>query len=94
MKLKFFRILLIKAYFDKGWGLTHYFKYLYAFAGIFDFINQKTAIITGIIYILCCFIIGFIWYQFGIIETENEISNIFNPFQREVREKLNGERFK
>lgn len=92
--MKLFRLLLLKAYFDKGWSLTNYFKYLFAFAGIFNFIDGVQALIIGFFYIIFCFCFGWAWYNFGIIDTENEINNIYNPFQREVREKLNVKRFK
>lgn len=82
--------MLWKAYFDKGWAITNYFKYVFAFAGIFDVISLNIALIIGFFYIIFCFLLGFIIYNFGIIDIENEIQNIFNPFQREVRDKLNG----
>jgi len=86
--MKFYKILLAKAYFDKGLGLTNYIKYILAFAGIFDFIDGKTALIFAVVYIFFCYILGRYWYSMGIIETENEINNLFNPFQKEVRKKL------
>lgn len=92
--MKFYRLLLIKAYFDKGLGLTNYFKYILAFVGIFQLINAKTGIILALSYIIFCLLLGWIWYKYQLIETENEINNIYNPFQREVRERLSKKRFK
>jgi len=86
--MKFYKFLLIKAYFDKGYGLTNYFKYLLAFVGIFDLIDAKTAIYSILIYLLFCFILGWAWFKFGFVDTENEIQNRFNPFQKEIRRKL------
>ena len=86
-KLKFFKILMFKAWFDKGLNITNYFKYLIAFYGLAS-LNVKNTLIIGIVYCLFCLILGFLWYYYKIIETENEIGNIFNPFQREMREKL------
>ncbi len=86
--MKLFKLLLLKAYFDKGLSLTNYFKYILAFVGIFELIEIKQALWIGIIYCVLCFFLGWIWYKKGIIDTENEINNIFNPFQREVRKKL------
>ena len=85
--MKFYKTLLLKAYFDKGLGLTSYFKYMIAFYGMSS-VNVKSTMLIGIIYGFFCFFLGWIWYQFKFIETENEISNLFNPFQREVREKI------
>lgn len=86
--MRFYRILLVKAYFEKGLSLTNYIKYIFAFAGIFDFIDGKTAVIFGTFYILFCYFLGRVWFKRGLIETENEINNLFNPFQKEVRDKL------
>ena len=33
-----------------------------------------------------CFIIGCVWYKFGIVEAETEVGNQFNPFVKEMRE--------
>ena len=81
------RFLIWKAYFDKGFALTGYIKYALAFFGIFQLITAKTAIIFGFLYAVFCFFLGKIWFTY-FINDENEIQNIFNPFQREVREKL------
>jgi len=86
MELKF-RLLLQKAYFDKGFGLTNYFKYvLILFGWATD--DVKNTIIVGILWIVSCWIIGRLWFRFKLVDIENEINNIFNPFQREVRQHL------
>jgi Ca2+/Na+ antiporter len=92
--MKLYRILLYKAYFDKGLQLTNYFKYLFGFAGIFSLIDAQQAIYIGIFYCLFCFLFGWWWYSYGLTDTENEIGNRFNPFQREVRKRLSHKRFK
>lgn len=84
----FYKLLLLKAYFDKGFGLTSYFKYAFAFGGIFNFIDGKTAIIIALVYIALCFILGYLWFKYKLIDVENDIQNQYNPFQREVRRKL------
>lgn len=86
--MRAYKLLLWKAYFDKGWSLTNYFKYLLAFGGIFQLIDAKQGIIIAVVYVLLCFIVGWIWFNAGLIDTENEVQNVFNPFQREVREAL------
>tara|TARA_R100001530_G_scaffold136358_2_gene116704 strand:+ start:8373 stop:8684 length:312 start_codon:yes stop_codon:yes gene_type:complete len=85
---KGYKILLWKAYFDKGWSLTNYFKYpLIAFGWATD--NVQATLIIGLIWAFSCLILGRVWFKYRMIDTENEINNIFNPFQREVRKKLN-----
>ena len=90
---KLFKVLLWKAYFDKGFSITNYVKYVIAFIGISS-LNTKLTLIVAAIYGLCCLIIGFVWYKYKIIEVENEVNNKFNPFQREVRAKLSKHRLK
>ena len=86
---RFYTLFLHKAYFDRGWALTNYFKYLFAFVGIFELINVSAAIWIGIAYVIFCYFAGMFFYKFGLVDVENEIANKFNPFQREVRKHLN-----
>jgi hypothetical protein len=88
-KLRFFKILLWKAYFDKGWSLSSYLKYAVALFAV-RVPNVKIGVVVAGIYGIFCFIAGWWWFKLKLIETENEIQNIFNPFQREMREKING----
>lgn len=92
--MKAFKILLWKAYFDKGWSITNYFKYIIFFVGLFDLVTAIQAFWSIVAYVIGCFIIGWAWYNTGLIETENEVNNVYNPFQREVREKLGKKSFK
>jgi len=85
--MKFFKVLLWKAYFDKGFSFLNYLKYGIAFFGLASQDVQTTLIIAGIFGVLCL-IFGRLWFYFKLIETENEIQNIFNPFCQEVREGL------
>lgn len=85
--LKGFKYLVLKAYFDKGLGLTNYVKYLIAFFGIAS-LDVKSTMYIGIAYLFFCYFLGRWWYKHKLIETENEINNIFNPFMKEVRQKL------
>lgn len=85
--MRWYRILLLKAWFDKGLNLTNYMKYVVLLFGI-TANNAKATVIFALIYALSCPIIGFFWYKFKLVETENEINNQYNPFQREVRARL------
>jgi len=91
--LKGFKFLLAKAYFDKGWGFLSQAKYFLLLGGVSEAIissSVKLTMLAGIVYCVFCYYLGKMFYNYKWIETENEINNIFNPFQREVREKLNG----
>jgi hypothetical protein len=85
--MRLYKFLLWKAYFDKGFSLTNYLKY---FLVLFGWATEdiKTTIIISAVWCLCCLIIGRLWFKFKLIETENEIANIFNPFCRDVRKHL------
>ena len=85
--LKGFKFLLLKAYFDKGWGLTSYLKYIIALFGISS-LDVKATLIAAFIYGIACYFIGRAWYHFRFVDTEHEIDNIFNPFVREMRRKF------
>ena len=91
--MRLYRTILWKAYFDKGWSLTSYIKYAIALFGLAS-LDVKSTMIIGIIYGLACLVLGRIWFKYKLIETENEIGNIFNPFQKQVRQKLQIETFK
>ena len=93
MVLRGYKILLAKAYFDKGYGLTNYFFKLVAVFGLTSAMLKTTFYIL-FVYSISCYFIGRWWYNSKIIDTENEINNIYNPFQRQVRDKLNIKRFK
>lgn len=85
--------LWYKRYFDTGYGLTSYMKIIIAGSGLV-LREVKSVIILGILYGIFCYIVGYIWIKYKLSEADNEISNELNPFQREVREKLNSKTFK
>ena len=89
--MKWYRLCLLKAYFDKGYGVTSYFKYLIGFYALAS-LNVKSTLILGIVYGFLCFLIGYLWYKWRIADAELEVQNQFNPFVREMREEFNGNR--
>lgn len=80
-----FKFCLIKAYFDKGLGLTNYVKYFLALFAIASS-DVKSTLIWAFFYCIFCFILGYLWFKFKFIDAENEVNNRFNPFVREMRE--------
>ena len=86
--MKFYKFALWKAYFDKGYGVTSYIKWAAAIFGISSAIQGIHLIwifIGATLYFIFCFIIGWIWYKYGLTDAENEVQNRFNPFQKEIR---------
>lgn len=84
--MRLYRPLLWKAYFDKGFSLTNYFKYLLLLFGWATSDVQNT-IIIGIIWCFSCLILGRLWFYYRLIDTEQEILNQFNPFVKDMRER-------
>ena len=89
--MRFYKFCLLKAYFDKGYGLTTYPKWVLATIGIgsaFQGFPISYLIFGGIIYGIACFFIGWLWYKYELVLAEAEVGNQFNLFQREVRGEL------
>lgn len=87
-----FRFLMWKRYFDRGWGLLGQVKYAIALFGGLELVRTQSLNITmmiGVGYCAACFLLGRWWIKHRIMDIENEINNIFNPFQNDVRKKLN-----
>ena len=78
-----YKILLLKFYFDKGFGITNYFKYIIAFMGLASK-DLFLTIIVSILYAISCFIVGYYWTKHKMTEIEQDINNSFNPFVRRM----------
>jgi len=79
-----YKLILLKAYFDKGYGLTHY---LFKVIAVFGLVSQKFSetFIMIAVYSIACFVLGILWYKYNWIEAEFEVSNRFNLFMKELR---------
>ena len=89
--MKWFRFLLAKRYFDAGYGLTGYLKYVIALVGIGAAIQDiplYMIFLMGMGYGIFCYILGRFWHTHDLVRTEMELNNLFNPFVHEVRDKL------
>lgn len=82
--MKYFKAALIKAYFEKGYGLTHYIKYVIALFGLASQ-DLKSTMWMAVVYALSCFALGYWAYKSGFAEAEIEVSNRFNAFVKEMR---------
>lgn len=91
MALRCYKFLLYKRYFDTGYGILGYVKLLVALIGVSAAIQDVPLIyigLMGVLFGISCFIVGWSWYHFRLIDTENEITNQFNPFATQVRKKF------
>ena len=79
-----FLFLLWKRYFETGYSITGYVKYVIALFGISS-LNVAITMSLGVIYAILCFVVGWWWFRYGFMEVDNEISNRFNGFVHEMR---------
>ncbi len=81
------RFCLWKAYFEQGFGLMNYLKYLILLFGLSS-LDVSATLILGFIFGISCFFVGWAWYKWNWIRYEKEIQNHFDPFAGQVREKF------
>lgn len=85
-----YKLLIHKAYLDKGMSITNYAKYMIAFFGIASS-SAKWTLIIGAFYGVFCYLLGFFWFKYKLYNAEIEISNQYNEFVKEVRTKISGQ---
>lgn len=79
-----YKILKHKAYLDRGMGLTNYLKYVIAALGIATD-NIKFILIVALAYAIFSYILGIIWFKYGLVDAEKEVLNQADPFVKEMR---------
>ena len=79
------RFVVYKRWFDTGYAITSYVKFVIALFGLSS-LNVSLTLILGFIYAVLCFVVGFLWFKYGFIEADTEIGNQYNPFVGEMRE--------
>ena len=84
--LSYYKLCLLKEYFEKGMSLTRYVKYLIAFFGLASG-NVVITMMIGLTYATVSFFIGYFWIKWGIYTAELEVSNQFNLFVKEMRKR-------
>jgi len=93
-KYRFWNLLLWKTWFDIGNGWTGYLTKVLMVVGIGFAVDSVKNIglifILGIIYAGINFLIGWAYMKYGLFETQQEINNIYNPFVKETRTFING----
>ena len=87
MGLRLYKPLLWKRYFDTGYSLTNYFFKIVAVFGLTSGRTKET-MITLFVYSFFCLILGRFWLYSRLADTEKEISNMFDPFVKDMREKF------
>lgn len=76
-------------YFTHGMSLTNIVKYGVVLIGAENLIGtgSSTLGIIGLaLYAIFCYLLGLYWYHSGFIFAQQEVSNQFDMFEREMRE--------
>ena len=82
-----YRLVLWKSYFDQGLGLTNYLKYVIGFFALASKDLTSTFIFVGI-YLVFCLILGYCWFKYGWVQVQQEVSNNYNLFVKEMRKSV------
>ena len=89
---KLYKFCLWKAYFDLGFGLLSYPKYVLFLVGAADIIRSdgdySRVLILGIVIAVGCLLVGKWLYSNGYRAAEHEVQNYVNPLAIEIRKKL------
>ena len=87
-----YKFMLLKAYFDNGYSLTSYPKWAFAILGIGSAIKGYSLwylIFGAFSYGILCLMFGWIFIKLGFYEMQQEVSNQFNLFVKELRKRKN-----
>jgi len=85
-----YKILLHKRYFDTGFSILHYFRYILFAWLIKDFVDglsTRAFIIAGG-WAITCYIFGYLWFKYNWIRAEAEVGNRFNLLNQKLRKHL------
>jgi len=85
--MKFLKFALHKRYFDTGMGTLNYLKYVLVAFG-FSSLNVKATMLLALAFAVVSYFVGWWWLNYGMVNAETEISNLYNPFVKEMREKF------
>ena len=88
--MKYYKLALHKAYFDQGYGLLSYPKYILILSGIGSLLiteGQSTLMVTilGIGIGVGCYFVGRWCFKSGLVVAMREVSNQYNAFVHEMR---------
>ena len=85
-----YKLLLHKAYFERGYAMLSYVKYIAILLGLNSVLQDDWTIMIFIMggFAIFSYIVGMIWFRSGLTITEAEISNQYNYFMKEMRTKI------
>ena len=82
-----YKLNLFKMYFEKGYSLVSFPKWVAAVFGIGSVINKNYLIVVigAFAFMLGCILLGWIWLRYDFYLAEIEVSNQYNLFVKELR---------
>ncbi len=85
-----YKFNLFYIYFNKGYSLCSFPKWVAAIFGVGEIVNKNYWVVVAgaFAFFLFCMAIGYIWLEHGFFLAEQEVSNQYNLFQKELRRKL------
>ena len=88
--MRFYKFALWKRYFDQGYSLVSYPKWVLAIFGLGEIVknNYMIVVIGAFFFSILCFFMGWLWLRLGLFEAEQEVSNVYNLFVKQVRRKI------
>lgn len=91
MNLIMYKLLLWKNYIMQGYALTQILKYFLLLSGVYAGaagVSFWLIMFLGVVYVLICLILGFVWYRYGLVNAEREIANQYDPLAKQLRGKF------
>ena len=88
--MRFYKFALWKAYFEKGYSVLSYPKWVIGVFGVGEVVNKNYLMVLfgAFLFFLLCIIVGLIWYKKGIAQAEAEVGNQYNLFVKQMRRKI------
>ena len=87
-----YKFNLWKAYFDTGYSMLSYPKYILFLVGLGDVIANDgeyiRVLVIGFFLAIVCLVFGKVWFKYRFIDYQLEVQNQYNPLAREIREKF------
>ena len=83
-----FKLMLHLHYYDLGMGklaIIKYFWLLGGFGSIVAGVNYIYTLLAGALFVIACYVFGWIYYNWGWLEAATEVSNQINPFVKQMR---------
>jgi len=85
--MRYYKIALWKAYFEKGYSFLSYPKWVLAIFGVGQVVNKNywSIVLYAFIFAFGCLLVGKWCYWSGFTSAELEVNNKINPFVKEMR---------